>query len=184
MSEFENTVSGIRYLIDEYLESFMDEINSLPLRPFRMNLESTTIQRESEMNVNDRIISSIFNIRRSLENREDELETSITSNIMSIFTDVIVSIYGDEVAADGLEDVKVVVLPREFEKFPHYTVTSDSMAMYKEKECHVCLCPFELEEALTSLPCKHVFHRNCIYNWVCKQSSKCPVCRQDCRTVE
>ena len=30
---------------------------------------------------------------------------------------------------------------------------------------------------MVSLPCKHGYHRNCIFEWLGKHSRKCPVCK-------
>ncbi|KAL2342654.1 hypothetical protein Fmac_003939 [Flemingia macrophylla] len=43
--------------------------------------------------------------------------------------------------------------------------------------CCVCLGEFELNEELLQIPyCKHVFHINCICNWL-QSNSSCPLCR-------
>ncbi|EGG23187.1 RING zinc finger-containing protein [Cavenderia fasciculata] len=43
-------------------------------------------------------------------------------------------------------------------------------------QCVVCLGEFELNETLTILPkCKHIFHTNCISNWLANASKNCPV---------
>jgi hypothetical protein len=45
------------------------------------------------------------------------------------------------------------------------------------KECSVCLENFIENDELIKLKCNHNFHYNCIKNWLCKESNKCPVCR-------
>eukprot|EP01006_Ploeotia_vitrea_P008599 TRINITY_DN20652_c0_g1_i1.p1 TRINITY_DN20652_c0_g1~~TRINITY_DN20652_c0_g1_i1.p1 ORF type:complete len:544 (-),score=52.48 TRINITY_DN20652_c0_g1_i1:1289-2920(-) len=44
--------------------------------------------------------------------------------------------------------------------------------------CTVCLSDFELEETLRTLPCNHIFHRDCVDRWL-KTNKSCPCCRQD-----
>jgi hypothetical protein len=44
-----------------------------------------------------------------------------------------------------------------------------------EESCAVCLDGFEEGKAVV-LPCRHIFHRECIGNWIDLKTS-CPVCR-------
>jgi hypothetical protein len=44
-------------------------------------------------------------------------------------------------------------------------------------ECSICLENFIDNDKLIKLKCNHNFHHNCIKNWLCKESNKCPVCR-------
>ncbi|GBG25905.1 E3 ubiquitin-protein ligase RING1-like [Hondaea fermentalgiana] len=45
-------------------------------------------------------------------------------------------------------------------------------------ECAICLMPLQDADEVISLDCgrSHVFHRNCLYSWLCLQNS-CPLCR-------
>ncbi|KAK7318079.1 hypothetical protein RJT34_02777 [Clitoria ternatea] len=50
-------------------------------------------------------------------------------------------------------------------------------ALGTDSVCCVCLGEFELKEELLQIPyCKHVFHINCIGNWL-QSNSTCPLCR-------
>ena len=42
--------------------------------------------------------------------------------------------------------------------------------------CVICLCDFEIGESISALPCFHVFHTQCIENWL-QQAPHCPVCK-------
>jgi hypothetical protein len=42
-------------------------------------------------------------------------------------------------------------------------------------ECPICLENLENEDIVSTLNCRHVFHRDCIYKWFYKR--RCPVCR-------
>jgi hypothetical protein len=46
-----------------------------------------------------------------------------------------------------------------------------------ETVCSICLCDFAAGSNLSSLPCGHVFHPDCVACWICDHPS-CPVCRQ------
>ncbi|KAL5481709.1 hypothetical protein EMCRGX_G021937 [Ephydatia muelleri] len=43
-------------------------------------------------------------------------------------------------------------------------------------DCSVCKDSFNLDEELLQLPCKHVFHRDCIMPWL-QMRDTCPTCR-------
>ena len=42
--------------------------------------------------------------------------------------------------------------------------------------CVVCLSEFQIGDIISALPCCHVFHTNCIENWL-KKELNCPVCK-------
>lgn len=44
--------------------------------------------------------------------------------------------------------------------------------------CVVCLERFSARVGLTRLPCKHIFHEQCIFDWL-KKSTSCPLCRYE-----
>ena len=43
-------------------------------------------------------------------------------------------------------------------------------------KCLICQCPYEEGEILTHLPCNHVFHKECVEEWLTKKDV-CPYCR-------
>mmetsp|Transcript_38446 Transcript_38446/g.62300 ORF Transcript_38446/g.62300 Transcript_38446/m.62300 type:complete len:385 (+) Transcript_38446:252-1406(+) len=45
-------------------------------------------------------------------------------------------------------------------------------------QCPICMCEYETDEALRTLPCFHRFHTNCIDRWLCIKRY-CPVCKYD-----
>ena len=47
--------------------------------------------------------------------------------------------------------------------------------IYKQSDCSICTHKLE---TYVSLPCGHIFHSNCILEWLEKNMS-CPICRMD-----
>ncbi|XP_062185279.1 uncharacterized protein LOC133888907 [Phragmites australis] len=44
-------------------------------------------------------------------------------------------------------------------------------------ECRVCLSRIRVGEATRRLPCRHVFHRDCVDRWLASCKRTCPLCR-------
>lgn len=59
---------------------------------------------------------------------------------------------------------------------PEVTVSADMMQVDGGAQCAVCMDDFLLGASAKQLPCKHVFHKDCILPWLDLHSS-CPVCR-------
>jgi len=53
-----------------------------------------------------------------------------------------------------------------------------------EKECPIDMDPFQNGEDLLRLPCKHLFRKSSIMNWLENRSAKCPVCRYQLPYIE
>ncbi|XP_062585308.1 E3 ubiquitin-protein ligase Arkadia-like [Saccostrea cucullata] len=48
----------------------------------------------------------------------------------------------------------------------------------QEEKCTICLSEFEMEEDVRRLPCMHLFHIQCVDQWL-TTNKKCPICRVD-----
>lgn len=48
----------------------------------------------------------------------------------------------------------------------------------EDKECCVCLSKFMEKEKVRKLTCDHIFHKNCIDEWLTKGDICCPICRK------
>lgn len=46
------------------------------------------------------------------------------------------------------------------------------------RTCSICQCDFETGEQARSLPCFHIFHKECVDRWLATNKT-CPVCRAD-----
>jgi len=66
--------------------------------------------------------------------------------------------------------------------FPHKFNKRPAAAEPEEEEegdkCTICLSEFEVEEDVRRLPCMHLFHVECVDQWL-GQNKRCPICRVD-----
>ena len=48
----------------------------------------------------------------------------------------------------------------------------------KEEKCPICLQKYKGIDIIKEFPCKHIFHKNCIFKWL-RKSNVCPLCKYD-----
>ena len=48
----------------------------------------------------------------------------------------------------------------------------------KEYKCPICLQKYKGADIIKEFPCKHIFHKKCIFKWL-KTSNLCPLCKYD-----
>ncbi|GAV76561.1 DUF1117 domain-containing protein/zf-RING_2 domain-containing protein/zf-RING_3 domain-containing protein, partial [Cephalotus follicularis] len=76
-----------------------------------------------------------------------------------------------------------------FEHLPASKAAIESMPVVKILNCHVsteshcavCKEQFELDTEAREMPCKHIYHSDCILPWLAMRNS-CPVCRHELPT--
>ena len=55
-------------------------------------------------------------------------------------------------------------------------VTSKIPSHQLDEKCSVCLAKYKQGETVSALPCKHIFHDDCIQSWF-RNNDSCPLCR-------
>lgn len=49
-----------------------------------------------------------------------------------------------------------------------------------DDSCSICLEKFSIIDVIKELPCRHIFHKKCLLQWL-KKSDFCPLCKNDLR---
>ena len=47
-----------------------------------------------------------------------------------------------------------------------------------EDKCPICLQKYKSADIIKEFPCKHIFHKTCIFKWL-NTSNVCPLCKHD-----
>ncbi|KAJ4713668.1 E3 ubiquitin-protein ligase RING1-like [Melia azedarach] len=66
------------------------------------------------------------------------------------------------------------------EALPNIKITEELMGS-DSSQCAVCKDSFELNEVARQMPCKHIYHSDCIIPWL-ELHNSCPVCRYELPT--
>lgn len=56
--------------------------------------------------------------------------------------------------------------------------SSASSSLIDCDNCVICLCEFDLDDNVIVMPCKHIYHQDCIKPWLINKSSLCPICKR------
>ena len=67
-------------------------------------------------------------------------------------------------------------LPHKFQKRPPVPEGETEEEEEEGDKCTICLSEFEVDEDVRRLPCFHLFHVECVYQWL-GQNKRCPICR-------
>jgi hypothetical protein len=56
-------------------------------------------------------------------------------------------------------------------------ITTTRLTDHLDSTCAICLSEYKASQKASELPCKHLFHKSCLWPWL-KQADSCPVCRK------
>lgn len=78
-----------------------------------------------------------------------------------------------------MEDVKLVIKPDVLEQIPKSKYSElDDKIKSMNVSCTICQDEFNKEDIVRILPCEHIYHPDCIDDWLKEHSYKCPCCRK------
>ena len=79
-------------------------------------------------------------------------------------------LYQNDQINNSQEDVKVVVKEEDFNKLEEIEEVIDV-------NCSIC-CD-KVDKNSIKLKCNHYYHKDCIKEWLCNYSNKCPNCKDE-----
>ena len=62
---------------------------------------------------------------------------------------------------------------------PNSVVKEEKTKNDNNYKCLICLYEFKIGDKVSTLPCLHIFHIECLKNWIIRNRS-CPICKYDC----
>lgn len=132
----------------------------------RNNNEPLTnnIRRRNTISQNQ-IFSQLFNA------------SSIPPQINNIFSNFI------QTDPIHMEDVRVTLGEDDLNSIKTMKFSEITDTKIDEKKCSICMTNFDDDEIISIIKCNHIFHEECIKEWLKEYSYKCPVCRTETGTA-
>lgn len=133
-----------------------------------------------ETNVRTYLPNVNINPEFNLENLfgSDMFSDSMINTLMTLFLEGRTTINEQE-----FEDVKITLTEDEFNKLNNIILSDENINDYINKDCNICMDEYKKDETVINLDCKHIFHKDCIKNWLLNEKVSCPVCRKDTREM-
>jgi glutaredoxin-related protein len=193
---------------EDFYEEWIDQINQSPLVTERINEFDEVININQQIVNNIYNIRRFLELRDTRANNYTRSYTSsysrsysngpyettvdfdmdVDPNIDNLFrfdgTQFLNNLFDlafNETVTTDYEDVKVTLSDEDFQKFKTETINQTTISVYSDKDCNICMDEYKNGDSVTHLTCKHVFHTDCIKNWLCNEKITCPVCRKDTR---
>ena len=83
-----------------------------------------------------------------------------------------------------MEDVRVTLQDNELESIRTIKFSEINDPKIDEKKCSICMTKFADDDDISILKCNHIFHEDCIKEWLKEYNYRCPVCRCETGTAK
>lgn len=89
----------------------------------------------------------------------------------------------DVQSAGGVYNIDIVNMSEDAAKTAQLVATAaeggEQVMLDADQRCLVCLCDFEVKDVARKLvKCNHLFHKECIDQWLTTGRNSCPLCRE------
>ncbi|CAD8212272.1 unnamed protein product [Paramecium pentaurelia] len=130
-----------------------------------------TDQVDQRMNLQQLELNQSYNIiNRSINNtRQDQIES--LHRLLNTFI---------QLNENGTIEGNIGCEEHEIQQLPVRKINLEQIKQLDEDhmKCLICLCEYEEEDLVKTIPCLHYFHDDCIDKWL-KKSRHCPICKNE-----
>lgn len=128
------------------------------------------------------VLSNIF---RSIPGRFSfQISSNIPPNLNANIGDYFLgSEDGFRAVIENLPSGRIGTPPATEEQISKLNVVKYSSDMDVDSSCPICIESYNEDDDVVILPCKHCFHKDCLFQWL-KEHSECPSCRHSIDQTE
>ena len=135
-----------------------------------LKLDENVPKKTVEINIIDSFPSFLYKCKDHNENNNNAGDNNNDNNNINdninVFKKKLFSLFNDKVDENNVDK------DTEEEERKKEEGEMNNMA----EKCTICLCEYENDDKITKIPtCGHFFHSDCIYQWLSKSSTKCPL---------
>jgi hypothetical protein len=150
--------------------------------------ELETIDEEIEEEINNELDDNLEGLNQNLytnnsinlnfNGRNYTFQTNngypnlISSNFQNIFQSFINNVENQQ----NMDDVIVTLDDKDLSDIKSYKYIDNGA----KNKCTICYENLEKDEIVSELKCEHIFHKECIDEYLKNYNYKCPVCRSEC----
>jgi hypothetical protein len=156
---YENEYDIIRMLKCELLDQGMEENEvNIKLKNFYDSFNSNIdLQVFENINVPNNIL----------------LNYVINNNVTENFINYLVN--NSMLINNNMEDVLVTLNQKDLNKLNKYILTKK----LDNNKCMICFDCIDIDQEVIELTCHHIYHSNCIIEYLTKYNYKCPYCKKE-----
>ena len=142
------------------------------------NLEDNINQNQEEINQNQEEINQIISTNIPFINNGSNVFTVFDNNSSITYNRIMMTIanelYSELINVPNQENV-ICTLNEEEKNKLNKVILENNL----DKCCSVCMDELVKDNEVIILPCEHIFHTNCIEEWLSKYNYNCPVCKKE-----
>ena len=166
---------------DRYISNFDNDNNNIIINTSTNSEHNFEILNEFQERM--RVINSLFAQRRRLLRLNNRLNN--INNFRDDDNDNIFNINFNFFNRGNEENNNNNINEEALNSLPVFKIDEKFMEVSKKEEnkkeqfekCVICMEKYEINEEVKTLPCFHIFHKDCIDHWLKEGNDSCPICK-------